>query len=64
MPSLGDPCGPPAVSWPPRFPSPKPLSPRFMVEELLPYSQPEQTAANLPLPLDDARGRLVGGLRE
>jgi NHLM bacteriocin system ABC transporter peptidase/ATP-binding protein/NHLM bacteriocin system ABC transporter ATP-binding protein len=28
--------------------------PRFIVEELLPYSRPERTAANLPLPLDDA----------
>jgi NHLM bacteriocin system ABC transporter peptidase/ATP-binding protein/NHLM bacteriocin system ABC transporter ATP-binding protein len=27
--------------------------PRFIVEELLPYSQPERSAANLPLPLDD-----------
>jgi NHLM bacteriocin system ABC transporter peptidase/ATP-binding protein/NHLM bacteriocin system ABC transporter ATP-binding protein len=27
--------------------------PRFIVEELAPYSQPERTAANLPLPLDD-----------
>ena len=26
---------------------------RFLVEELLPYSRPEQTAANRPLPLDD-----------
>ena len=26
---------------------------RFIVEELLPYSRPEQTAANLPLALDD-----------
>ena len=26
---------------------------RFIVEELLPYSRPEQTAANLPLPLED-----------
>jgi NHLM bacteriocin system ABC transporter ATP-binding protein/NHLM bacteriocin system ABC transporter peptidase/ATP-binding protein len=29
-------------------------SPRFLVEELLPYSQPERTAANLPLSLDNA----------
>jgi NHLM bacteriocin system ABC transporter peptidase/ATP-binding protein/NHLM bacteriocin system ABC transporter ATP-binding protein len=29
-------------------------SPRFIVEELLPYSQSVRTAANLPLPLDDA----------
>ena len=28
-------------------------SPRFIVEELLPYSQPESTAANRPLSLDD-----------
>ncbi len=28
--------------------------PRFIVEELLPYSQPERTAANRPLPLDDS----------
>jgi NHLM bacteriocin system ABC transporter peptidase/ATP-binding protein/NHLM bacteriocin system ABC transporter ATP-binding protein len=28
-------------------------SPRFIVEELLPYSRPERTAANCPLPLDD-----------
>ena len=28
--------------------------PRYIVEELLPYSQPERTAANLPMPLDDA----------
>ena len=28
-------------------------SPRFIVEELLPYSQPESTAANHPLSLDD-----------
>ena len=27
--------------------------PRFIVEELLPYSRPERTAANLPLALDD-----------
>ena len=27
--------------------------PRFLVEELLPFSQPEETAANRPLPLDD-----------
>ncbi len=27
--------------------------PRFIVEELLPFSRPEQTAANLPLSLDD-----------
>ncbi len=27
--------------------------PRFLVEELLPYSLPERTAANTPLPLDD-----------
>ena len=26
---------------------------RFIVEELMPYSRPEQTAANLPLALDD-----------
>jgi NHLM bacteriocin system ABC transporter peptidase/ATP-binding protein/NHLM bacteriocin system ABC transporter ATP-binding protein len=29
-------------------------SPRFIVEELMPYSRPERTAANLPLALDDA----------
>jgi NHLM bacteriocin system ABC transporter peptidase/ATP-binding protein/NHLM bacteriocin system ABC transporter ATP-binding protein len=29
-------------------------APRFIVEELLPYSQPESTAANRPLTLDDA----------
>ena len=29
-------------------------APRFIVEELSPYSRPERTAANLPLPLDDA----------
>jgi NHLM bacteriocin system ABC transporter peptidase/ATP-binding protein/NHLM bacteriocin system ABC transporter ATP-binding protein len=29
-------------------------APRFIVEELLPYSQPESTAANRPLSLDDA----------
>ncbi len=34
---------------------PEAASPRFLVEELLPYSQPEQTAAHLPLPLDDAQ---------
>ncbi|MFI5460513.1 MAG: NHLP family bacteriocin export ABC transporter peptidase/permease/ATPase subunit [Isosphaerales bacterium] len=28
--------------------------PRFIVEELRPYSRPERAAANLPLPLDDA----------
>ncbi len=28
-------------------------SPRFIVEELLPYSESVRTAANLPLPLDD-----------
>jgi NHLM bacteriocin system ABC transporter peptidase/ATP-binding protein/NHLM bacteriocin system ABC transporter ATP-binding protein len=27
--------------------------PRFIVEELIPYSRPERAAANLPLPLDD-----------
>src|SRR5262249_52465660 len=26
--------------------------PRFIVEELLPYSRPERTARNLPMPLD------------
>jgi NHLM bacteriocin system ABC transporter peptidase/ATP-binding protein/NHLM bacteriocin system ABC transporter ATP-binding protein len=31
----------------------EPDSPRFIVEELLPYSQPESTAANRPLSLDD-----------
>jgi len=36
-----------------RAPEPESVSPRFLVEELLPYSQPEQTAAHLPLPLDD-----------
>jgi NHLM bacteriocin system ABC transporter peptidase/ATP-binding protein/NHLM bacteriocin system ABC transporter ATP-binding protein len=29
------------------------MSPRFLVDELLPFSQPEKTAAYLPLPLDD-----------
>ncbi len=38
-----------------RNPEPEALSPRFLVEELLPYSQPEETAAHLPLPLDDAQ---------
>jgi NHLM bacteriocin system ABC transporter peptidase/ATP-binding protein/NHLM bacteriocin system ABC transporter ATP-binding protein len=33
---------------------PEVVSPRFLVEELLPYSQPEQTSAHLPLPLDDS----------
>jgi NHLM bacteriocin system ABC transporter peptidase/ATP-binding protein/NHLM bacteriocin system ABC transporter ATP-binding protein len=28
-------------------------SPMFLIEELLPYSQPAETAANRPLPLDD-----------
>ncbi len=28
-------------------------SPRFIVEELLPYSSPQRSAAHLPLPLDD-----------
>ena len=37
--------------------------PRFIVEELLPYSRPERTAANLPLPLDDPGGRLAGSRR-
>jgi NHLM bacteriocin system ABC transporter ATP-binding protein len=29
--------------------------PRFLVEELLPYSRPRQTARNRPLPLDDSQ---------
>jgi NHLM bacteriocin system ABC transporter peptidase/ATP-binding protein/NHLM bacteriocin system ABC transporter ATP-binding protein len=33
--------------------SPESEPPRYIVEELFPYSQPEQTAANLPLALDD-----------
>ena len=31
----------------------EPEKPRFIVEELRPYSQPESTAANRPLALDD-----------
>ena len=42
----------PAVSVPCRG-DPESEPPRFIVEELLPYSQPERTAANLPLSLDD-----------
>ena len=38
----------------PTQPMREPDSPRFIVEELLPYSQPESTAANRPLSLDDA----------
>ena len=29
------------------------LPPRFLIEELLPYSQPEESVGNRPLPLDD-----------
>ncbi len=48
--------GAPSASLPPVFPALDAESepPRFIVEELLPYSRPERTAANLPLPLDDA----------
>ncbi|MGO9468605.1 MAG: NHLP family bacteriocin export ABC transporter peptidase/permease/ATPase subunit [Isosphaeraceae bacterium] len=53
VPSLGDPA--PAGRLLARAPEAEAASPRFLVEELLPYSQPEQTATHLPLPLDDAQ---------
>jgi NHLM bacteriocin system ABC transporter peptidase/ATP-binding protein/NHLM bacteriocin system ABC transporter ATP-binding protein len=34
-------------------PLPEADAPRFIIEELVPYSQPERAAANLPLRLDD-----------
>src|SRR5262249_13578131 len=41
------------VSFGPAGGAPLDESPRFLVEELLPFSRPQQAAANLPLPLDD-----------
>jgi NHLM bacteriocin system ABC transporter peptidase/ATP-binding protein/NHLM bacteriocin system ABC transporter ATP-binding protein len=41
------------VSMPPAAAERGLESPRFIVEELLPFSQPESTAANRPLSLDD-----------
>jgi NHLM bacteriocin system ABC transporter peptidase/ATP-binding protein/NHLM bacteriocin system ABC transporter ATP-binding protein len=52
-PSLGDPAAPGRLLA--RAPEPEVVSPRFLVEELLPYSQPEQTTSHLPLPLDDTQ---------
>ena len=37
----------------PPNPDDDPLLPRFLIEELLPFCKPEETAANRPLPLDD-----------
>ena len=53
VPPLGDSAPPGRLLA--RASEPESASPRFLVEELLPYSQPEQTAAHLPLPLDDAQ---------
>jgi len=53
VPSVGDSSS--QVRLLARAPEPEAVSPRFLVEELLPYSQPEETAAHLPLPLDDTQ---------
>ena len=56
--SLADPAaGPTASARRPRADRRRPSGdrrpPRFLIEELLPFSQPAETAANRPLPLDD-----------
>jgi NHLM bacteriocin system ABC transporter peptidase/ATP-binding protein/NHLM bacteriocin system ABC transporter ATP-binding protein len=37
----------------PASPGIEPMTPGYLIEELLPFSQPEKTSANHPLPLDD-----------